>query len=672
MGPVSHSARKPLAGMQPHAGKRVASLTALLFACALFVSAFVGADTAFAGSYKIGPINIDATVTTDGVINVVDTRTMEFSGRSTYVYWDFPRADNEQGYYVIDGVTEVTASGQEIEYTRTDDKTTMRNQSARVPQTYYVDETETTWGGPDSKLYLYFDETDTTSSFRIAYHTEGMVDAHEDVGEAYWQYVAANHNVVFRDVSVTVHLPVPAGEQAVTWGSDPNVRAWDQGGIYSWIDTGSDGVVHIYREKIAMGESGETRAVFPVSWLTGKVPSTDKHLDEILDDQQTWARRTSEMRTRSDLRKTGGGITMLLIDGIVVAFALIAFIKWGRQYAPDYHEKYLREIPTRDHPVILGEVWKWGHIENRFLVTGLVHLASLGCVVLERDDPSEHGETPTASSLSERWFIRLVEAPSEELESPIDSQTYEALAAVADGSERISFRVLQEHFAEHPEEFAKCVDEWHAAIKGASKRRGFFESTGRSGRRVLLIIGFALLAVSLIIYIPFAVGYESWYLGTATIVSVLSSFVVIFCGLRMKRRSEEAADLQVRLFALRRWMRDLPASDGAEAGESHDERPERSAEDWAQLLEVAEVFGLVEKLLSHIGDEYPEVLEDEQVRRVLVWFDSDVAVADEQGGKQRLTPARLLEEEIASLGGVEDVGSGFGGGKGMEDVEPEG
>jgi hypothetical protein len=641
----------------------------------LFLVCLVKPASAHAGSYKIEPVNIDATVTTDGVINVVDTRTMEFSGNSTYVYWDFPMGDNEEGYYVFDSVTEITESGEEIPYTRTyDDRVTSNFSNVREPHTYYVKETglepedleDRDHFNPDSKLYLFFDETDTTSQFRITYHAVDMVDSHADVAEMYWQYIAANHNVVFRDVTVTVHLPVLSGDRAITSGPDTNVYGWDQGGIYGSIYTDSDGVLHIYREKIAMGENGQARAVFPNTWLTGKVPSTDKHLEQILDEQDVWARRTSEMRTKSELKETGGGITMLLIDGILLAFGLIAYFRWGQEYTPDYHEKYAREVPSRDHPVILGEAWSWGRIENRYLVAGLEHLTTLGCIALEKL-PTE-GEDETGD-----WAIRLVEAPSEELESPIDSVTYDFLSKVAGDEDVFTFSQFSDWCSQHSDEFQAFSDRWHNTIHEAAKRRGFFESTGRSGKRVLLIMGFALLAGSLFICIPFASGYESVYLGVLTVISIICSLIIIICGLRMKRRSEEAADLQVQLLALERWMRDLPMSqlgfsDDVSVDPTDKEAVEQSNDEWKQLLEVSEVFGLSDKLISYLRSDHPEVLSYESVQKMLCWFEPGTLAAGDGRNAVKDTPAHVLTRIISDLGGVEEEGAGFGGGTSLADT----
>lgn len=624
-------------------GCRVRAACPLLFALLLCTAVCLTMpSTASARSYKIGPISIDAVVGSDGVIEVVDTRTITFDGRSDYIYWDFPMGDNKEGHYVIDSVSEVDGEGNETPLALTEDEAAVKSRSARVADTYYVEYSETKRRGPDTKLHLFFDKQDTEATYRIRYRAFDMVDAHADTGEMYWLYVAGNHNVVFRDVDVDITLPVPAGAQVITSGDGTNVRGWDQGGIYGSVWTDDAGVIHIERSKIAMGEYGEARATFPVEWLGDKVPSTVKHLDEILEEQDKWADETSQMRIKSDLRRRGAGITMFLIDAIVLAFALVAFFRWGRQYVPDYNERYCREIPSRDHPVVMGEVWSWGKLDARYLVAGLMRLSQLGVVSLLREaGPDGTGPDTDAGDCT----LVLHPEAAKLLEDPIDVRTYAILARVAEGGGTCSAAQLRSWGEAHPDELEELLGDWRGSVKAVSERRGFFESTGSSGRRVLLILGGALLIASLAIFLPFALGYESLYLEVATGVSILDALIIMVFGLMMRRRSEEAADLQVRLLALERWLGDL--SDEEDLPEGFVD------EDWAGIITAAEVFGTDAQVLASLEDRAAEVLQGDLASRARAWCTPTAGGA---------TPAQLFARAIDALGGVGSIGKGFGGG----------
>lgn len=639
-------------------GRRV-QVSALMIAAMLVcvVAGLMLPGIASAKSYKVAPVTIDATVETDGTIDVVDTRTMEFDGQYDYVYWDFPMGDNKQGSYIIDGISEVTESGEEIAYTQTSDETTVKNKATRVPGTYFVAETSSQSRGPDTKLYIYFDKEDTTASFRIRYRAVDMVDAHQDTGEMYWMYVAGNHNVVFRDVDVNITLPVPAGTKIVTSGTDTNVRGWDQGGIYGSVNVNGDGSIHIHRDKIAMGEYGEARSTFPVAWLTGKVPSTDKHLDTILEEQNVWAKKTSEMHTKSDLKRTGGGITILLIDGIVLTFSLLAFFRWGRQYVPDYDEKYCREVPSRDHPVVLGEVWAWGKIEDRYFAANMMRLASLGAIRVDEVEPGAEDDTAGRhkSKTVADYVIRLCPDVAARIEDPIDKSAYALLQAVSGGEESFPFSKLEEFGKAHPEEFSELGEAWRTEIKTVSKNRGFFESTGVAGKRVLVVIGFILLALSGFVYVPFASGYESLYLAFAAGVSFICAGIIIVCGFRMKRRSEEAADLQVRLLAFERWLEDFSMLD---------EKPTADIDEWKNFVIVSEVFGIDGQVLDEMDTTVPDVAVDERLRPVRFW-------CEQLGrGEAKTTPAAYITKALAALGGIGAMGAGFGGGTSVSGEKP--
>ena len=231
------------------------------------------------------------------------------------------------------------------------------------------------------------------------------------------------------------------------------------------------------------------------------------------------------------------------------------------------------------------------------------------------------------------------------MEDPIAVRAYALLARVAEGGSTCSPGQLRSWGEAHPEELEELLGDWRGSVKAVSERRGFFESTGSSGRRVLLILGGALLVASLAIFLPFALGYESLYLEIATGVSILDAVIIMLFGLMMRRRSEEAADLQVRLLALERWLGDLSTEDGLPDGFSD--------EDWAGIVIAAEVFGIDTQVLGDLEARAPEALQGELASRARAWC---VPTVDGP------TSAELFAQAIEALGGVGDIGKGFGGG----------
>ena len=76
---------------------RAASSTSWIAVAAFFflVLALVAAPAAaLADEYSIPQVNIDATLDSDGVLTVAESRTFDFDGDFHGVYWDIPKGEN--------------------------------------------------------------------------------------------------------------------------------------------------------------------------------------------------------------------------------------------------------------------------------------------------------------------------------------------------------------------------------------------------------------------------------------------------------------------------------------------------------------------------------------------------------------------------------------------------
>ena len=202
--------------------------------------------------------------------------------------------------------------------------------------------------------------------------------------EVYWQYVGAQWAEASSDVSMTLTLPVPAGEKVVP---GENVRAWGHGPLDGTVTVNDDGTVSDYVPKVNAGQFAEARVVFPVSWLTdlgasaGQTHRDESHLDTVLVEEQNSADEANRQRVLSLAFVIACGVACVLL----LAWALRSYFRYGKEHVPDFTGEYWRDVPDPTvPPAVIGRLWRWDHESPDDFTATLMHLAHNGAVRIDK------------------------------------------------------------------------------------------------------------------------------------------------------------------------------------------------------------------------------------------------------------------------------------------------
>jgi uncharacterized membrane protein len=159
------------------------------------------------------------------------------------------------------------------------------------------------WDRAENTLYVFFDATDEDLIATIDYTVENGMAVYDDYGELYWQYVTAGWEVDSQNVTATVDLPVPAGDQ-VEAGS--NVYAWGHGPLDGRLDIDAENQQVLYQvPRVQGGQYSEARVLVPTDWLPNASESSlalhtgQECLQDILADEQSWADSANAQRVQS-------------------------------------------------------------------------------------------------------------------------------------------------------------------------------------------------------------------------------------------------------------------------------------------------------------------------------------------------------------------------------------
>ena len=89
-----------------------------------------------------------------------------------------------------------------------------------------------------------------------------------DTAELYWKFVSDGWDSESRNVTATIHLPVPSGQSIV---AGDTVRAWGHGPLDANVEITNNAVVYKV-PGVGTDEFAEARITFPSDWVSGLAP----------------------------------------------------------------------------------------------------------------------------------------------------------------------------------------------------------------------------------------------------------------------------------------------------------------------------------------------------------------------------------------------------------------
>lgn len=636
----------------------------------LVLSLLCGTRLAYARSYEITRVDIDATVHEDGTITVVEMREFDFDGHFNGVYWEIPEGlyeGREVEVTILYGG--IIYNGQLVTYERSD---------SGDNRTYQVSDHAS---GKELKIFSRHD--DEAVQFVMSYEVTGITSRWADTGELYWKYVSDGWDEESQNVTMTLHLPVPSG-QTVTPGE--NVRAWGHGPLDGEVSFDGNDVV-FFSPGVGGSEFAEARVTFPADWLPDESQSSTSKLPSILAEEQAWADEANAQRERARA-VVGGGI------GVGAAAAIASLVVIARQSLkikeanrPFFQDEYFRDVPTADHPAVLGALHNGGTVDTAAFTATLMRLTDKKLVTLSRARLTSRGILGrekvdddymlTLNEQANQWVSAT--SSEERLANAIDDSAIDFLfrtcarraydMASRGDSEILStepplyFSTMEKVAKRHARAYDSGYTGWSSQVEAAYEQR--FKRHGKERvSSVPLYIIFAVDAVVAIVFMFFALvtGISIQVAGGIFAALVLLAIGSAFLGVANQSLNREGIETKTKLKALRRWLKDFTRLN------------EAIPDDvvlWNRLLVMATALGVAEEVISQLKVALPHVLEDPYMRGVYGWYFYDgtsrtamapaAAIHDHVTSAHNITTAKLSSSSFSSGGGG---GGGFSGGGG--------
>ncbi len=629
---------------------RAAAVVALAAAACFLLLAVP--QQAFAKSYEMPKVNISAEAQTDGSLHVSETRTFEFDGDFTAVWWTFEGLPSNATLN-IDGVRLTDPSENSEDATSTDLRSVPFRQEWRDAggpgsDAYSFDSAQNT-------VYVFFNASDETLVVTLGYTVENGVQAYKDIAEVYWKYVGDQWQEASGDVSMTLSLPVPQGAAVVP---GDNVRAWGHGPLDGVVTLNDDGTIVYTVPEVRAGQYAEARVVFPVSWLTNlsgqaaKAHRDTARLDTVLSEEQTWADQANRQRMLS----LGFVIACGVVCVLLIAWALWRYFKYGKEYAPDFTDDYWRDVPDPNlHPAVIGRLWRWDRESPDDFTATLMHLARIGAVRIDKGSyAGKHGKRV------DDYYITRLSATAGEPMTPIDVAALDFLfGKVAEGQQSLWFGSIGKYGKDHAEDFTEGMKTWQGVVSTETNKRDFFELKSKrlQGRMIAVAVVLFLMGGAIALFTDNFLSL-AFVVPTSLVLGVIANY--------MPRRSVYGNNVVAKCKALRNWLRDFS---------SLDESPPTDVKVWGEFMVYAYVFGIAGKVMKELRVSVPELFQDEAVSYgtsyVPWWF--WYAPGRGETGAAMPSVADMLQTSVrntldtaqAALSAAEgnfSSGGGFGGG----------
>ena len=354
--------------MRDKAAKRrgsalLAVLAIVLLAIALWSSGairYVNENFLSSQPYSSPKTEITAQVNSDGSLLVTEQRTFTFPSKTTCIRWK---------HDALSDSSEISMRGLRVS---TVDESGNATSSTELSLVSFDEAWRSTSGSDDigpagacyaiddeySTVYTFFPAEAGTVVYTLDYTVENAAVAWRDVAELNWTFISTDWPMDSADVTVSLFLPVPAGETA---SAGDNVYAWTHAPQDSSVSASDDGIVAFRSSEVKAGQYASLHTIFPVSWLSN-LPSTkaatlhtgEMHKSSAVSSEEGWVDGRSAGWHRGNIVD----IASFAVCLVLLAFAACVYLAFGRSPVPS-DDPETRRLAKDLQPEVAARVLNW-------------------------------------------------------------------------------------------------------------------------------------------------------------------------------------------------------------------------------------------------------------------------------------------------------------------------
>ena len=367
----------------------------------------------------------------------------------------------------------------------------------------------------------------------------------------------------------------------------------------------------------------------------------------------------------------GAGVLLAVVSAI---FAATRRRKYKQSHKPQFDDKYFRDVPTNDHPAILGALYHNGEPTTEDMTASLMRLTDIGAMKLDLVKETSKGFMGKEKSAEEYRVTRTEnyrDSRASDITRRLDEDTldmlFRDLARKSDRTEAegkadgvLFFSDLKKIAKKHPSAYERAYSGWTESVSDLAAERGFFNDENPLGTGGLIAFGaldflgaglMVFLLVMEILQPLIAIACGALLVGAAVLMFVVAGSA--------RDLSREAIEVRAQLEALRRWLKDFTRLE---------EAVPTDVILWNRLLVMAVSLGVADEVIKQLKVVAPQVLDDPMMMPVYGWYyyggrlgaPAD-AFRNSMSEAHQVSTAALSSSSSSSGGGG---GGGFSGGGG--------
>jgi uncharacterized membrane protein len=237
----------------------------------------------------------------------------------------------------------------------------------------------------DKKLEIKVFEPSVSElkKFIYEYTIYNTVTVYNDIAEFYWKMIGSGWDCSISNIEILIDIPEGAAKE--------DLRVWAHG-PYEGLSEIIDGNTYRFTApSLPPNTFLETRLAFPNNLVPESKNTVNKNgLQDIIDDETVLADKAN--RDREKARKTAENQVKLksflnifsyLLFPLWIFLFIIFYIKYDKEYKPQFTGKYYRDIPSKITPAEVSHLMSFGKIKSRDVTATLLDLTRKGYLKLE-------------------------------------------------------------------------------------------------------------------------------------------------------------------------------------------------------------------------------------------------------------------------------------------------
>ncbi len=458
--------------------------------------------------YKMKNVSIEADLESDGTMLVSESRTYYFSGSYRYAFRTFPldAAINYSDFAVWENNQAYLLSNNEEPGTfqvNTDDK-----------------EIEVRW---------YYRASNEDRTFTISYGVKNAVNRYLDGAVLYYKFIGDGFKKSTEALTIKVNPPTSIEK----W----KVRQWAHGPLWGSSQTSSQGVVTASCLELPSKQYFELRILYPKEMFTDAVLQERFVVDGIIAEETAWTEKSNLERTKDlenraavqERMKTGSWAMPLLLVLAVGWFTTIVR-KYGHRPTIPSIPSSSGEVPSNLPPAIVGYLIAEREVSGPAIMGTMLDLARRGFMEFKEEMELKKGFMGKEKwEPAHLWVLKkdYYQQHKNDLALFEEMLVQFVFEDLVEGSGEIENETVvpMEAFKKNQSKVQKFFGKWSKEVKAEGEKCNFYDQESFKGRNKGLILGGALLFLT----VPMAFLFHEWAFipGVGGLIILLSALGIV-------------------------------------------------------------------------------------------------------------------------------------------------